>query len=96
MVKPISKLLVVQAVLLTLASCAGQKNMNNIEMESIGTAEISSDGTITLYLIARGKAGEIGHAVKVYAKDDPFYAEVKNHIGPILPGEKKAVRPWEK
>ncbi|MFZ3360977.1 MAG: hypothetical protein WCA56_02130 [Xanthobacteraceae bacterium] len=62
-------------------------------IESIGTAEMSADGVITLHLgslwpdpIAEGEIR--------YAPDDPQYEEIKQHLGGIAPGETKPVKPW--
>jgi hypothetical protein len=62
-------------------------------IDSIGTAEMSNDGTITLHLrslwpdpIAEGEIR--------YAPDDPQYGEIKQHLGGIAPGDIKPVKPW--
>ncbi|WP_284361800.1 hypothetical protein [Candidatus Phycosocius spiralis] len=64
------------------------------KMPNVGYAEISSDGVLTLHLIGKSDEGDIVHAIKSYKIGDPYYEEVKRHIGDIKPGEKKAVAPW--
>ena len=63
------------------------------EVESIGTAEMANDGTITLHLQSLWP-DPIAEGELVYAPDDPQYDEVKQHIGDIHPGDKKPVKPW--
>jgi len=63
------------------------------EVESIGTAEMSADGTITLRLQSLSP-NPIAEGVLTYAPDDPQYEDVKNHLGGIAPGEFKPVKPW--
>jgi hypothetical protein len=62
-------------------------------VESIGTAEMSADGTITLRLRSLSP-NPIAEGVLTYAPDDPQYEEVKQHLGGIAPGEFKPVKPW--
>ncbi len=64
------------------------------ETPNVGYAEIAADGVLTLHLIGTGGGGEIAHAIKSYKPGDPYYEEVKRHIGSIKPGERKAVAPW--
>jgi hypothetical protein len=60
---------------------------------SIGTAQMSADGTITLQLHSI-EPDPIAEGVLVYAPDDPQYEEIKQHLGGIAPGESKEVKPW--
>jgi hypothetical protein len=62
-------------------------------VESIGAAEMSADGTITLRLRAL-EPNPAAEAVLTYPPDDPQYEEIKQHLGGIAPGETKPVRPW--
>ena len=61
---------------------------------SIGTATMLADGTIVLYLIARGPGGIVGHGQLTYPPDHPQYAEVLRHLGGLRPGETRSVPPW--
>lgn len=79
-------------ILLGVGCASGEHRMS--EKPNVGYAEISPDGVLTLHLIGTGGGGEIAHAVKTYKPGDPYYDEVKKHIGTIQPGEKKAVPPW--
>jgi hypothetical protein len=90
----------VMAVLVALgfAGPAAAQNVPSNEIpcsaiDSIGTAEMANDGTITLHLQSLwpdpSAEGEL-----VYAPDDPQYDEIKQHIGDIHPGDNKPVKPW--
>jgi hypothetical protein len=59
----------------------------------IGTAQMDADGTIVLHLRA-SSGGMVGHSIMTYAPDNPQYGEILDHVGPLKPGESKAVRPW--
>jgi hypothetical protein len=63
------------------------------DVESIGSAHMTDDGVITLYLRALPPA-PISEGVLTYAPDDPQYDEIKQHLGGIKPGESKPVPPW--
>jgi hypothetical protein len=61
----------------------------------IGTAEMSSDGTITLRFRAEdSKRGISGHSVLAYPRSHSQYEAILRHVGPLKPGETKSVRPW--
>jgi hypothetical protein len=62
--------------------------------ESIGTATMSADGTIKLYLSSKTKNGLIADAVSTYKPSNRMYEEVKRHLGGINVGERKPVPPW--
>jgi hypothetical protein len=62
-------------------------------IESIGTAQMSADGVITLQLHSLGSNPD-AEGVLTYAPDDPQYEEIKQHLGGIAPGETKSVKPW--
>jgi hypothetical protein len=62
-------------------------------VESIGVAQMSPDGVITLSLRSLDP-GPRAEGQITYAPDDPQYDEIKQHLGGIAPGEFKNVRPW--
>jgi len=62
-------------------------------VESIGSAEMSADGTITLRLRSLSP-NPIAESVLTYAPDDPQYEDIKKHLGGIAPGDTKPVKPW--
>ena len=63
------------------------------DIDSIGTAKMAADGTITLQLRSLGP-GPIAEGELVYATDDPQYDEIKHHLGGIAAGQSKPVPPW--
>ena len=67
--------------------------------DSIGAATMDDDGTLTLQLRAEGPGGIVGDALLVYAPTHPEYAEIKKHLeahgGPMKPGDKRPVAPWD-
>lgn len=84
------------AVALTDSPAAQNAPSNQIPcsaIDSIGTAEMANDGTITLHLQSLWPE-PIAEGELVYAPDDPQYEEIKAHIGDIHPGDKKPVKPW--
>ena len=64
-----------------------------VGVESIGTADMSAAGVITLHLHSIAP-DPLAEGVLTYAPDDPQYDEIKKHLGGIAPGESKEVRPW--
>lgn len=88
--------LVVASLAACLSAAAQDRPSNQIPcsaIDSIGTADMANDGTITLHLQSLwpdpNAEGEL-----VYAPDDPQYDEIKQHIGDMHPGDKKPVKPW--
>jgi hypothetical protein len=62
-------------------------------IDSVGTAKMAADGTITLQLRSLWP-DPIAEGELVYAPDDPQYDEIKRHLGGIAAGEVKPVPPW--
>jgi hypothetical protein len=63
--------------------------------QSIGQAWLEPDGTLVLDLQTDDpRAGGVVQALFRYPKDHPKYDEILAHVGPLRPGERKAVRPW--
>jgi hypothetical protein len=63
------------------------------DIDSVGRAKMSADGTITLQLRSLWP-DPVAESQLVYAPDDPQYEEIKHHLGGIKPGESKPVPPW--
>ena len=63
------------------------------DIDSIGKAKMSADGTITLQLRSLWP-DPIAESELVFAPNDPQYEEIKHHLGGITPGESKPVPPW--
>ena len=63
------------------------------DIDSVGRADMSPDGTITLRLRSLWP-NPIAESELVYAPDDPQYEEIKHHLGGIKPGESKPVPPF--
>jgi hypothetical protein len=62
-------------------------------VESIGAAQMATDGVITLRIRSL-PPGPIAEGELRYAPGDPQYDEIKRHLGGISPGESKSVKPW--
>lgn len=62
------------------------------QVEPIGVATMSDDGTIVMLLRTSGPT--IGEARLVYRRDDPHYQEVLRHLGGMRPGQTKLVAPF--
>ena len=63
------------------------------DIDSVGTAKMSADGTITIQLRSLWP-DPVAEAQLVYAPDDPQYADIKHHLGGIAAGQAKPVPPW--
>jgi hypothetical protein len=55
--------------------------------EAVGSAKLLPDGTIVLTMFNP-------HALLRYPKTHPDYANVREHVGPLAPGEEKVVAPF--
>ena len=64
------------------------------EPKSIGVANMSEDGTITLLLRAEAPGGIVGDAMMTYERSHKQYADILKHLGGLKPGEEKSVPPW--
>jgi hypothetical protein len=62
------------------------------DLDSVGTAQMSATGVITLRLRSLWPEPK-AEAELDYAPDDPQYDEIKHHLGGIAPGETKPVPP---
>jgi hypothetical protein len=63
------------------------------DIDSVGRAKMSADGTITLQLRSLWP-DPIAESELVYPPDDPQYEEIRHHLGGIKPGESKPVPPF--
>jgi hypothetical protein len=61
---------------------------------SIGTATMKPDRTLVLQLRAEGPGGIVGDSHVEYPPTHPQYETILKHVGPIAPGESKAVKPF--
>jgi hypothetical protein len=61
-------------------------------IDSVGRAQMSTDGAITLRLHTLWPQ-PFAESERVYAPGDPQYAFIKRHLGGIAPGETKPVPP---
>lgn len=61
-------------------------------IDSVGTAKMSEDSTITLRLHALWPQ-PYSESQRAYAPGDPHYGFIKRHLGGIAPGETKPVPP---
>jgi hypothetical protein len=78
------------------AALAADRNSQSIpceDIDSVGRAKMSADGTITLQLRSLWP-DPIAESELVFAPDDPQYEEIKHHLGGIKPGESKPVPPF--
>lgn len=60
---------------------------------SIGTATMLPDGTLVLDVRAMS-AGMLGDARLTYPPSHAHYAEVKQHLGALTPGQTVPVKPF--
>ena len=61
-------------------------------VDSVGTATMSADGTITLRVHALWPQ-PFAETKLVYAPGDPHYGDIKRHLGGLSPGQSKPVPP---
>ena len=62
-------------------------------VESIGVAEMSADGTITLHLKSLWPDPHEDSDL-TFAPDDPQYDDIKKHLGGMAPGQSKPIPPF--
>ena len=62
-------------------------------VDSIGVAEMSAGGTITLHLKSLWPDPHEDSDL-TYAPDDPQYDDIKKHLGGITPGQSKPIPPF--
>ena len=55
---------------------------------------MTEDGTIVLRLHAQAASGMRGETVLRYRRDHPDYDRIRQHVGPLEPGQTVLVRPW--
>ena len=88
---------VLVAVMFGGAAAAQDRPNNEIPcaaINSIGTADMANDGTITLHLRSLWPNDPVAEAELTYAPNDPQYEDIKRHLGGISPGQPKQVQPW--
>jgi hypothetical protein len=73
---------------------ASDADGGTITQGSIGSARMLVDGTLELQLRAEDGRGAVGEGLFRYGTTHPQYAQVLAHVGPIQPGEERAVRPF--
>src|SRR5882757_9627116 len=84
---------VVAVCALSWASPLPAQTSPQAQMQYIGSATMSADGTITVYL-DRTAGGGHAQGTFTYKTDDPDYEKTLKHIGGLKPGETKPVKPW--
>ncbi len=62
-------------------------------VDSIGTATMTDDGTITLRLRSLWP-NPVAEGVLTYAPDDPQYEDMKRHVGGLEKGQSKPLPPF--
>jgi hypothetical protein len=62
-------------------------------VESIGTAKMADDGTITLQLRSLWP-NPVAEGVLTYAPDDPQYEQMRRHVGGLEKGQSKPLPPF--
>lgn len=70
-------------------------DQKNEKEKSIGVAWIENDGTIKLNLRATADGGIVGTGLLTYSPAHAQYRDILAHIGPIQPGQRLAVKPWD-
>ncbi len=62
-------------------------------VDSIGTAKMADEGTITLQLRSLWP-NPVAEGVLTYAPDDPQYDEMRRHVGGLDKGQSKPLPPF--
>jgi hypothetical protein len=84
------------ASLVTPAAAQFKKDLPPVTcatVDSIGIAEMTADGTITLHLKSLWPDPHEDSDL-TYTSDDPQYDEIKRHLGGIEPGQSKPIPPF--
>lgn len=91
---PPAKLLAHCVLLVCAGSTASPAHQPSAENCFIGSASMREDRSVFLMLRAEGPNGVIGDSAFEYAPGHPEYDEIVRHVGPIEPGQDKAVPCW--
>jgi hypothetical protein len=83
---------VLVAASLTMAVAGGDPPIPCEAIDSVGTARMSADGTITLRVHSLWPQ-PFAESELAYAPGNALYDEIKRHLGGMAPGESKPVPP---
>lgn len=84
-----------RSLLLVCTGCTARPaHQPSAENCVIGGVTMREDRSIFMMLRAEGPNGVIGDAAFEYAPDHPQYDAIVQHVGPIEPGQEKAVPCW--
>jgi hypothetical protein len=81
--------------LVTISGCPKHEEEMK-DQQSIGVAEMTSDGVIKVFLRAEepDNPNTVGDAYFEYPPGHPRYDAIRKHLGGINPGETKQIPPW--
>ncbi len=92
------KTILVVVMLCVAGACAAQEVRQSSDarpsMPYTGTAEMLSDGTITLRLRLNSD-GTTARDLLTYRVGDRAYDDVLRHLGGLRPGETRSFNPWK-
>ena len=84
----------VMAISALLAGCAQSRIQPTKTGDIIGSATMAEDRSISVTLVSTDCKGMIAHGEMVVVPSDARYAEILQHVGPLVPKETKPVKAW--
>ena len=82
------------AAAIFLTGCAHPQRTDSA-LGFFGTATLNAEGNICLQLRSEEPGLPIAESYQCYKPDDPDYAEIRKHVGPITVGEEKIIAPFK-
>ena len=83
----------VAALLMSVPARADDDNVPCEKVDSIGVATMDEDRVITMHIRSL-PPGPIAEGTFKYAPDSKDYLDMFSHLGGIVPGQSKPVKPW--
>ena len=84
------------AATILLAGCAHTPRLStNNAPGFFGVATLKSDGQICLHLRSEEPELPAAESYQCYKPDDPQYAIIRKHVGPLAVGEEKIIAPFK-
>ena len=77
-----------------LAGCAHSQQTED-SPGFFGVATLSADGNICLQMRSEEPELPVAESYQCFRPDDPEYADIRKHVGPLAVGEEKRIAPFK-
>ena len=82
------------AATVLLAGCAHSQQPAHSPV-FFGVATLSADGNICLQIRSEEPGLPVAESYQCFTPDDPEYADIRKHVGPLAVGEEKRIAPFK-